>query len=73
MPYGGVRKINPMTTKVTIINHGPSPVKIEAQSRNEKGQFAAAEEFTINPGAFLTDIYVHKTRSFQVLEDDGAE
>lgn len=57
-----------MTTKITIINHGPNPIKIEAQARNEKGQFTAAQEYEVNPGAFLTDIYVHKTQSFQIIE-----
>lgn len=56
-----------MTTKVTILNHGPDAVKVEIQGRDGSGRFTPSSE-EILPAPSVKDFYVHSGQSLQVIE-----
>lgn len=52
-------------SKVTILNHGPDPLKLEVLHRDEDGRFLPGVDILVEPGSF-GEVFVHSSNSVHI-------
>jgi len=58
-----------MTTKITILNHGPDDIAITTLDKvADNNTFVATGTAFVRKNSFYTDQYVYDTRKFQITE-----